>query len=157
MGGCDSCRFRPAPRSSSTIMHGSGGQRYGHHKVVQGNPAGEEIELPWHASCFLHWVNISSKARSAMHVCSPKRVWSPRYRFFRKDPKRHASANFIHEISACELRKRQIETLPFERIMLDLLSHARLLKRFQIINGRKPERIIRALEGEHVGTIVHAD
>jgi molybdenum storage protein len=74
-----------------------------------------------------------------------------------KDPKRHASVNFIREISITELRKRDIETLPFERIMLDLLSHARLLKRFQIINGRKPERILRALEGEHVGTIVYAD
>jgi molybdenum storage protein len=74
-----------------------------------------------------------------------------------KDPKRHASVNFIREISITELRKRDIETLPFERIMLDLLTHARLLKRFQIINGRKPERILRALEGEHVGTIVYAD
>jgi molybdenum storage protein len=74
-----------------------------------------------------------------------------------KDPKHHASANFIREISATELSKRQIETLPFERIMLDLLSHGRLLKQFQVINGRKPEYIIRALEGEHVGTIVYAD
>jgi molybdenum storage protein len=74
-----------------------------------------------------------------------------------KDPRRHPAAKFIREISATDLRKRQIETLPFEPIMLDLLAHARLLKRFQIINGRKPERIIRALEGEHVGTIVYAD
>jgi molybdenum storage protein len=74
-----------------------------------------------------------------------------------KDPKRHPAANFIREISAAELKKREIETLPFERIMLDLLGHARLLKQFQIINGRKPEQIIRALGGEHVGTIVYAD
>jgi molybdenum storage protein len=74
-----------------------------------------------------------------------------------KDPKRHPAANFIRAISVTELTKRQIETLPFERIMLDLLSHARLLKQFQIINGRKPEQIIRALAGEHVGTIIYAD
>ncbi len=74
-----------------------------------------------------------------------------------KDPKRHSTANFIREISVTELRKRELETLPFERIMLDLLDHARLLKRFQVINGRKPEHIIRALGGEHVGTIVYAD
>jgi molybdenum storage protein len=74
-----------------------------------------------------------------------------------KDPQRHPTANFIREISATELRTRQIDTLPFERIMLDLLGHARLLKRFQIINGRKPERIMQALEGEHVGTMVYAD
>jgi molybdenum storage protein len=41
--------------------------------------------------------------------------------------------------------------------LLDLLDYARLLKQFQIINGRKPERIRRALAGEHVGTIVYAD
>jgi len=41
--------------------------------------------------------------------------------------------------------------------MLDLLAHARLLKCFQIVNGRQPERIIAALEGQHVGTIVYAD
>ena len=35
-------------------MHGLGGKRCAHHKHVQGNPASEEIELPWHVSCFLH-------------------------------------------------------------------------------------------------------
>ncbi len=74
-----------------------------------------------------------------------------------QDPKHHPTANFIPQISATELRKRELETLPFERILLDLLDHARLLKQFQIINGRKPERIRRALAGEHVGTLVYAD
>ena len=73
------------------------------------------------------------------------------------DPKLHSTATFIPEITVKELRKRELKTLPFERILLDLLDHARLLKRFQIINGRHPERILRALAGEHVGTIVHAD
>ena len=74
-----------------------------------------------------------------------------------QDPKLHSTATFIPEITVTELRKRELETLPFERILLDLLDHARLLKRFQIINGRHPERICGALAGEHVGTIVHAD
>jgi len=74
-----------------------------------------------------------------------------------QDPRHHSTANFIPQISATDLRKRELETLPFERILLDLLDHARLLKQFQIINGRQPERILRALEGEHVGTIVYAD
>jgi molybdenum storage protein len=42
-------------------------------------------------------------------------------------------------------------------VLRPLLGTARLLKQFQIINGRKPELIERALAGEHVGTIVHAD
>jgi molybdenum storage protein len=74
-----------------------------------------------------------------------------------QDPKYFSTANFIPEISAAELRRRNLTTLPFERIVLDLLDHARLLRRFQIINGRKPEHIIQALAGEHVGTIVYAD
>ncbi len=76
---------------------------------------------------------------------------------YTRDPKRYASAELIPEISVNELRKRDLETLPFDRVMLDLLDHARLLTRFQIVNGRKPDRIIRALAGEHVGTIVYAD
>jgi molybdenum storage protein len=74
-----------------------------------------------------------------------------------RDPKLHPSANLVSEISVAELRTMALETLPFERILLELLAGARLLKRFQIINGRHPERIIRALEGEHVGSIVYAD
>jgi isopentenyl phosphate kinase len=31
------------------------------------------------------------------------------------------------------------------------------VRSFQLINGRRPELIARALRGEHVGTIVHAD
>jgi molybdenum storage protein len=74
-----------------------------------------------------------------------------------QDPKMHPTATFIRDISVTELRKRNLETLPFERVLLDLLDHARLLKQFQVINGRAPERISAALKGEHVGTIVYGD
>ena len=73
------------------------------------------------------------------------------------DPKQYSGADFIREISSSELKKRNFETLPFERILLDLLDNARLLRSFQIINGRHPERIVAALEGEHVGTVVYAN
>lgn len=36
-------------------------------------------------------------------------------------------------------------------------TNATIWNRCSIINGRHPERILRALEGEHVGTIVYAD
>lgn len=74
-----------------------------------------------------------------------------------KDPNRYSDATLIKEIGAKELRERNLETLPFDRILLDLLEHARLLKKFQVINGLKPELIGRALAGEVVGTVVHAD
>jgi len=73
------------------------------------------------------------------------------------DPKRHGAASFIREISVAELRRRGLATLPFEPVLLDLLANARLLDRFQIVNGLHPERIAAALAGEHVGTLVHRD
>lgn len=74
-----------------------------------------------------------------------------------RDPKRYPEASLIREISGKEIRKRGLETLPFDRVVLDLLDNARLLRSFQLINGRHPERIAAALDGQHVGTIIHAD
>jgi molybdenum storage protein len=73
------------------------------------------------------------------------------------DPKQSPSASLIREISVAELRARALPSLPFDEILLDLLERARLVKRFQIVNGLKPELIAPALDGEHVGTIVHAE
>jgi len=74
-----------------------------------------------------------------------------------RDPKANPGARFIPEISVTELRSMELETLPFERIIIDILAGAKLLKSFQLVNGLYPERIAAALEGEHVGTIVHAE
>ena len=71
-----------------------------------------------------------------------------------RDPRRHDDAAFIPEVSVAELKERNLDTLPFERVLLDLLEDARLLHSFQIVNGRRPETISAALAGEHVGTIV---
>ena len=73
-----------------------------------------------------------------------------------RDPKRDPGAAFIREISATELERRDLATLPFDRILLRLLGSARLLDRFQIVNGHKPELLAAALNGEHVGTVIHA-
>jgi molybdenum storage protein len=72
------------------------------------------------------------------------------------DPKQSPSASFIRQTSVAELRERALPSLPFDEILLDLLERSRLVKRFQIINGLKPELLAPALDGEHVGTIVHA-
>jgi molybdenum storage protein len=71
------------------------------------------------------------------------------------DPKLEPKAVFIPEIGVAELRRRKLKTLPFEPVVLDLLDNARLIDRFQIVNGHEPSRIQAALRGEHVGTIVH--
>jgi molybdenum storage protein len=73
------------------------------------------------------------------------------------DPKTKPSATLISEIGVRELRALRLPSLPFDEILLDLLERARLVDRFQIVNGFKPELLAAALDGEHVGTIVHAD
>jgi molybdenum storage protein len=73
-----------------------------------------------------------------------------------RDPRQNTDCNLIREIDGAELKERNFETLPFERVLLDLLENARQLASFQIVNGRHPERIAAALDGEHVGTIVYA-
>lgn len=74
---------------------------------------------------------------------------------YEADPKEDPSARFIPEVGLEELRCSGIRTFPFEPILLDLLENARLLDRFQVVNGHHPERIEAALAGERVGTIVH--
>ncbi|MDQ3694672.1 MAG: uridylate kinase [Chloroflexota bacterium] len=74
-----------------------------------------------------------------------------------RDPKEHPGAHFIEEITVAELRERNLPTLPFDRALLDLLAHARLVTSVQIINGLEPDRLERALRGERVGTIVRKD
>lgn len=74
-----------------------------------------------------------------------------------KDPKEHADAKLIERISVQELRERDLPTLPFDRILLDIMQNARLVKAVQLINGHHPERIKAAVKGEHVGTIIYLD
>jgi molybdenum storage protein len=71
-----------------------------------------------------------------------------------RDPKEDPSAKFIPEVEVDELAQMNLRTLPFDRVLVDLLASARLVTRFQLINGLKPELLEPALRGEHVGTIV---
>ena len=50
-----------------------------------------------------------------------------------------------------------IPTPPIDRIVLELMADAKHVKEIQIVNGRTPGNITKALRGEHVGTIIHAD
>jgi len=73
------------------------------------------------------------------------------------DPKTYPNARFIYSITVAELKQRNLPTLPFDRVLSDLLANARQVKRIQIINGLKPELLEPALRGEHVGTILRKD
>jgi len=74
-----------------------------------------------------------------------------------RDPKEDPAATFIDEIEVADLVRRNLPTLPFDRVVLDLLASARQITQFQLINGLKPELLEPALRGEHVGTIVRRD
>ncbi len=73
---------------------------------------------------------------------------------YEADPKTNPNAAFIKDITLSELKARNLATLPFDRVLIDLLACARQVKQFQIINGLKPHLLESALRGEHVGTIV---
>jgi molybdenum storage protein len=70
------------------------------------------------------------------------------------DPKTHPDAEFIPEISAADLLRRQLPTLPIEPVVLKLLTRARLAKSIRIINGLVSGNLSRALAGESVGTLI---
>lgn len=63
----------------------------------------------------------------------------------------------IPRIGAAELLAMNLDTLPVDTLLLELMTHAKNVKEIQIINGRTPGNITKALRGEHVGTIIHTD
>ena len=76
---------------------------------------------------------------------------------YTEDPRENPSASFIDSIGARELKKRGLKSLPFDEVLPDVLLNARLVRQFQVVNGRDPDRIAAAVRGEHAGTIVYAD
>jgi molybdenum storage protein len=76
---------------------------------------------------------------------------------YEDDPKKNPQAKHIPRISAKELLARDLPDLILERIVIEYLTRARFCKELQIVNGLKRGNITRALEGEDVGTIIHAD
>jgi molybdenum storage protein len=64
------------------------------------------------------------------------------------------TAHLIPEIKAADLANTA-GSLPFDRVLLELMVTARHIEKVQLINGRVPGRLTAALRGEHVGTIIH--
>jgi molybdenum storage protein len=76
---------------------------------------------------------------------------------FTADPKKDKGATLIPQITAAELIERDLGDLVVERAVVDFLRHAEHRRSIQVINGLKPGLLTRALEGEHVGTLITAD
>ena len=62
---------------------------------------------------------------------------------------------FVAEISASELATN-FATLPIDRTLLEVMGAAKHMDQIQIVNGLVPGNVLRALRGEHVGTIIHS-
>lgn len=73
------------------------------------------------------------------------------------NPKTDANATLIPRITVDELVEMDLPDIVIERPILDLMRGARYIREVQIINGLRPELIRRAVDGEHVGTIITAD
>lgn len=73
------------------------------------------------------------------------------------DPKKDRNAKFIPKITVAEMRERDLQDVVVERAVLDLMETAEHMRTIQIINGLEKGNITRALNGEHVGTIITAE
>jgi molybdenum storage protein len=80
---------------------------------------------------------------------------------FNLDPKKVPESKrgelvFYDRISAAQLLDMDLDDLIIERPIVSLLQRSKCLRQIQIIDAlRHPEHILAALEGEHVGTIIH--
>ena len=74
---------------------------------------------------------------------------------YTNDPKKDPNAAFIPEIGAADLLAKDQDDLVIERPCLEIMQNSEVLESVQIINGTVPGNITKALNGEHVGTIIH--
>jgi molybdenum storage protein len=70
------------------------------------------------------------------------------------DPKKDPKAELIGKITLEELEKKMPDELILDRALFSAWKTARHVERVQIVNGLKPEQLLRALEGEDVGTVI---
>jgi len=89
-------------------------------------------------------------ARSVVMLKDEKGLYSA-------DPKKDSSAEFLPEIGVQELLDMNLPDLPIEHACLEAMLNARHVRKVQLVNGMEPELLARALDGEHVGTIIDAD
>lgn len=76
---------------------------------------------------------------------------------FTADPKKDRHARFIPKITVAELEAMDLQDVVLERAVLELMKVAEHRRSVYVINGLEPGNLTRALNGEHVGTIITAD
>jgi molybdenum storage protein len=76
---------------------------------------------------------------------------------YTSDPKKDRNARFIPKITVSELAELDLHDLVVERSVLEFMRNATYRRTIQVINGLERGNLTRALNGEHVGTIITAD
>ena len=76
---------------------------------------------------------------------------------FTADPKKDRNARFIPKITVAELEAMDLQDVVVERAVLEMMKVAEHRRSIYVINGLEPGNLTRALDGEHVGTIITAD
>ena len=71
------------------------------------------------------------------------------------DPKKNPRATFIPEIGARDLLEMDQDDLVIERPCLEIIQNSEVIEKVQVINGMVDGNITKALNGEHVGTIIY--
>ena len=73
------------------------------------------------------------------------------------DPKKDKNATFIPKITVDEMFEMDLPDSVVETPVLEFMKKAEVRRDIQIINGLIPGNITKALNGEHVGTIISAE
>src|SRR5438874_13217377 len=99
------------------------------------------------AGCYL--ISEVFGARSMIYVKDEDGLYTA-------DPKKDRNAKFIPKISVEELEQLDLDDVVLEHTVFQLLRNAKNRRSVQVINGLKRGNLTRALDGEHVGTIITA-
>jgi molybdenum storage protein len=73
------------------------------------------------------------------------------------DPKKDRGAKHIGRATIAEIEAMHLQDVVVEHAVLDVMKRAERRRSIQIVNGLVPGNLTRALDGEHVGTILSAD
>lgn len=74
---------------------------------------------------------------------------------YSEDPKKNPDAKFIPEIGAKDLLESGQDDLVIERPCLEIIQNSEVIEKVQIVNGLVEGNITRALNDEHVGTMIY--
>src|SRR3989442_11373590 len=115
---------------------------------LQPNP--EIGRIPPHrtpAGCYL--ISEVLGARSMIYVKDEDGLYTA-------DPKKDRNAKFIPKITVEELDQLDLVDVVLEHTVFQLMRNAKNRRSVQVINGLNRGNLTRALNGEHVGTIITA-